>query len=314
MSDVEARLPTVTVIVPVRDDPRLRDCLAALQRQHYPAGLIDIVVADNGSRTDIAAALEPSGPVPTRLVREPRGGSYTARNAALRVATGAVLAFTDADCRPDPGWLSAAVAALTPGTGIVAGRVSVYARDARRPHPVEAYELLHAFPQRTYVSRGGACVTANLVTTREVVDTAGPFLDDLMSGADIEWSQRVNHLGFRTRYVPEAVVAHPARSSYGQVRAKLVRVMSGRAERDRLEGRAAPPHRPPARAWIPPLGAFRRALRSRELPTARAKAALIVGEFHHRYVSAWIASRMAAENRRTARSDSVLALRDSVDE
>lgn len=297
----DVRLPSVTVVVPVRNDPRLAHCLQALGQQDYPPELVDVIVADNGSREDLVTSTEQvlrDMDLSARLVIEPRGGSYAARNAALRLAKGEVVAFTDADCLPEPSWLSSAVRALGSGAGVVAGRVRVFARDARRPHPVEAYELVHAFPQQTYVSRDGACVTANLVTTREVLDATGPFLDDLMSGADIEWSQRANRLGFRTRYVDDAVVRHPARQTYREVTTKLERVMSGRAERDRLEGRDGTLTWPRPRAWVPPLGAFRRAFRNPDLVTPVAKAAFVVGEFHHRYAAAVIAAKLAFRDRR----------------
>lgn len=38
---------------------------------------------------------------------------YAAKNAAAAVATGDVLVFTDADCRPDAGWLDALLAPLS---------------------------------------------------------------------------------------------------------------------------------------------------------------------------------------------------------
>ena len=78
----------------------------------YPADRFDVVVVDNASTEDVAAAV-PADERFTLLV-EPRRGSYAARNTGLGVARGEVLAFTDADCRPDPDWLTEAVAELRP--------------------------------------------------------------------------------------------------------------------------------------------------------------------------------------------------------
>src|SRR5205085_7881011 len=41
-----------------------------------------------------------------RLVRQPNRGLSAARNAGLRAATGAVIAYTDSDCFADPDWLT----------------------------------------------------------------------------------------------------------------------------------------------------------------------------------------------------------------
>lgn len=295
-------MPRVSVIIPVRDDPRIVACLAALQRQTYPADLIEVVVVDNGS---VSPPEDLTGARPGVLqVSEPQGGSYAARNAGVSASTGSVLAFTDADCLPEEDWLEQVVAALRAGAGVVAGHVSVYARDNARPNPVEAYELVHAFPQETYVGRGGAGVTANLSTTREVFEAAGPFRSELYSGADIEWSQRANSRGITTLYAPTAVVHHPARDSFGALNTKLHRVIAGRFERDALEGGPSVAPWPTLRSLVPPLGALRRA-RSPQLLTARARAAFVVGEFYHRYAAAWHHLSLARSSRRAHHSSHV---------
>lgn len=233
-------------------------------------------------------------------MREPAGGSYAARNTAVLATTGAVLAFTDADCLPRPNWLEESVAAITSGAEVVAGHVEVYAHDNRRPHPVEAYELVHAFPQDVYVSRGGGSVTANLSTTRAVFDVVGPFRSELYSGADIEWSQRATSMGMRTVYWRTAVVRHPARDSYRALTGKLKRVITGRHERDVLDGGPETAPWPTPRSLVPPLGAFRRA-RAPVLQTPRARAAFILGEFFHRYAAAWHTVGLALRTRHGAK-------------
>ena len=65
-------------------------------------------------------------------------GPAAARNAGWRAAHGPIIAFTDDDCIPDPGWLKAGVPAFVDGVAAVTGRVVVplppsptdYERDA----------------------------------------------------------------------------------------------------------------------------------------------------------------------------------------
>jgi glycosyltransferase involved in cell wall biosynthesis len=298
-----ARRPFVSVIVPVRDDPRLADCLAAVRLQDYGNDRFEVVVADNGSTGDVAGVVARAfdgSDIKSRVVSEPDGGSYSARNAAVAVAAGEVLAFTDADCIPSRSWIRAGVQELTSGADVIAGRVHVFARDSRRPHPVEAYEIVHAFPQSTYVARGGGCITANLMTTREVFDANGPFWSALKSGADIEWGQRAAGKGFAVTYSADAVVSHPARRSFGDLHRKLVRVLSGRFERDVLSGTADVMAWPPLRAWIPPIGSALRSIRDDRLASNRARVAVVVGEFFYRYAAAATATRLAYASRRSA--------------
>ncbi|MCI2239880.1 glycosyltransferase [Paenibacillus sp. TRM 82003] len=270
--------PTVDVVVPVKDDPRLEACVRALLAQDHPAGKLRILVADNGSRhprTDLAG-LDPR----IEFLSEPRPGSYAARNAAVARASGDVLAFTDSDTLPDPSWVSAAVRALDAGARVVAGRVRVYPRDARRPHPVEAFEVVNAFRQDRTVPRGFA-VTANLVVPREVFDAVGPFDDGLLSGGDAQWCARAVAAGYPLTYVPDAVVRHPARESYAEAWKKLCRVQEGRQRRVR-DGEQ-PPGALTAKAFAPPVGALARAVRAPELSGARSRAAYVVGAFYMRY-------------------------------
>lgn len=291
--------PHVSVIIPVRDDPRLVRCLEAVADQTYPADLVEVLVADNGSTTPVEELCAAWPRV--EVVQQPSGGSYAARNAAVLASSGAVLAFTDADCLPAATWLEEAVAAIEGGAEIVAGHITVHARDAEAPHPVEAYELVHAFPQEVYVGRGGACVTANLTTTRAVFDATGPFRSDLRSGADIEWSQRAVTRGARTVYCRAAVVRHPARDSYRALNAKLRRVVEGRHERDVGDGGPGVAPWPTLRSVVPPVGALRRS-RDPALVSPRARSAFVVGEVYHRYAAAWYVLALAVRTRRRGRA------------
>lgn len=276
------RSPRVSVIVPVKDDDRLALCLEALSRQDYPAGLVEVLVVDNGSATSPRRVVErfPAA----RLLHEPQAGSYAARNTGVAAATGALLAFTDADCIPAPTWLSAAAAAVQNGADIVAGRVEVFAERPRRPRPVEAYEVVHGFPQEAYVRRGG-CATANLVTTRALFDRVGPFAGTLRSGGDIEWTRRATGGGARLEYVTEAQVRHPARRSCREVYAKYLRIQAGVRDKAALAGQAPGRRWPTVSELRPPLGAFGRARRS-ALPTRSARLSYVLGAVLHRYLAA----------------------------
>lgn len=275
-------LPFVSVVVPVKDVTGLGACLEALAGQDYQHDRYEVIVVDNGAPSGAVEGLTRHRGFRPAVEAVP--GSYRARNTGVRLALGEVLAFTDADCRPRPDWLSQSVRALQAGAGVVAGRVEVVVRDPAHPHPVEAYEVVHAFPQATYVARGGGSVTANMVTTRAAFDTVGLFRDDLLSGGDLEWSRRAHAAGFRTRYVPSAVVVHPARGSYRDVFTKLVRVHQGAAAR--YGGDGGEVLRVRLAHLVPPMGAVRRS-RHPGLPGPRARVAYVAGSVFHRYAAVW---------------------------
>jgi glycosyltransferase involved in cell wall biosynthesis len=299
-----AELAKVTVVVPVRDDTeRLRGCLRAIAAQDYlgRGGRIEVVVVDSASRPPLRrAALGAPEALGVRLLREDRPGSYRARNAALEVATGEILAFTDADCLPEPAWISAAVRTLAGRDVVVAGPIVVFARDAARPHPAEAWELMHAFPQARYVAEGWAA-TANLVTTRRVFTQVGRFDESLFSGGDAAWGWRASAHGVPIIFEPAAAVRHPARESFQELHAKLARVQSGAYARGLAAGEAPPPWwREALRGWTPPVGSIARSWRDPRFATTRARLSYTAGALYVRYGSIPLRARLAARARRGA--------------
>jgi glycosyltransferase involved in cell wall biosynthesis len=119
-------VPTLTCSVVVcthRRSAYLPGLLAALG--HLDPQPLEVIVVDNdpGER-DSRAIIEGAG---ARYVREDARGLDNARNAGMRAARGDLIAFTDDDCLPPPGWLSrlpehfasASVAAVT-GPGFAA--------------------------------------------------------------------------------------------------------------------------------------------------------------------------------------------------
>lgn len=228
--------PSVTVVVPVHGDRGLlRRTTDALAAQDYP-GPVDVLIVDNGDNTELAAAsaVLPNG----RVVTESTPGSYAARNAALASATGEVLAFTDGDCRPVPGWLREGVSALLADGGptFVGGAVHVEPADPQRPTFAELWDSRHFLQQEDYVRLRGWAATANMITRRETLDAVGPFNASLKSGGDREWGERASRAGVHAVYAPAAVVEHPARASMRELHRKARRVTRGDVDTRRRTG------------------------------------------------------------------------------
>jgi glycosyltransferase involved in cell wall biosynthesis len=122
--------PLVSVVVPVVDQAvGLAATLEALAGQSLPESSFEVIVVDNGSVDDslqVAAAWSARHPG-ARVVSETElRGSYAARNRGIESSSAELLAFTDADCRPDPHWLEAGLAALEESAAeVVAGRIEV---------------------------------------------------------------------------------------------------------------------------------------------------------------------------------------------
>lgn len=217
----------VSVVIPVKDDAlRLRACLEALARQTLPAGAFEVVVADDGSADDPAAAA--AGFAFVRFAPPGRPGPSAARNRGLAASRAPALAFTDADCEPRPDWLEAGLRGLEafPGGGFLAGRVEVVPRDPARLSAPELFDMAHAFDQRLFVERWHFGATANVFVSRAAAEAAGGFDERVAHyGEDVDFGRRLWKAGVPMAYAPAAVVRHPARPGWAGLRARQAKAV-----------------------------------------------------------------------------------------
>jgi GT2 family glycosyltransferase len=224
MSAAEARRD-VSIVIPHYDDlTSLGICLDALARQTFPAERFEIVVADNRSPYGIAA-VETLAAGRAKVIDAPEKGAGPARNAEVAASSGRLLAFTDCDCVPEPDWLTAGLAALD-NTDVIGGRMTVSVGNEAAMTGAEAFERVFAFDNRDYVQTKGFSVTANLFTRRDVFDAVGPFSNGVSE--DLEWCRRAVGKGYRLDYASNAVVAHPARATWNELKHKWRRLNSER--------------------------------------------------------------------------------------
>lgn len=171
--------------------------LAALARQRFE-GEYEVVVVDNGSTDGTRGLIESSD---ARLVQREHGLAGEARNDGVAASRGEILAFTDADCFPEPDWLSAGVRALE-RADLVQGLV----RPASSMGP---------FDRSLWVSsEDGLFQTANLLMRRELFERIGGF-EELVAdagarafGEDVWLGWRAVRAGARPAFCADAVVEH----------------------------------------------------------------------------------------------------------
>ncbi|WP_278315449.1 glycosyltransferase [Lolliginicoccus levis] len=115
----------ITVVIPTVGRASLRRAVTAALAQENTA--LEVIVVDNAPSTGRARkALDGITDPRLSLIPEPRRGASAARNTGIARATGGIIAFTDDDAMPAPGWLATLrdAFALHPGIGCVTGRVT----------------------------------------------------------------------------------------------------------------------------------------------------------------------------------------------
>lgn len=301
----------VTLVVPVRDRA---GGLARTLATVGPVGAV--VVVDDGSGPAQARALGRAvGGGRPGLVRHERSlGPAAARNTGWALAGTEVVAFVDADCEPEPGWLAPLLAHLAdPEVGavaprVVAGRASGApgaggAGPGRRSTRLEAYERRRS---PLDMGRWPAAVapgcripyvpTAALVVRRQALEQAGGFDPSLRVGEDVDLVWRLAQAGWTIRYEPAARVVHPTRGGLGSwAYQRLAYGRSAAALHRRHHGRvpamaAAPPSvaawalvalgRPWAAMALAAAGTARLARRLRSLERPWWEAARLAGLAH----------------------------------
>jgi cellulose synthase/poly-beta-1,6-N-acetylglucosamine synthase-like glycosyltransferase len=115
--------PSVTVIVAARNEAgAIGGKIADLLAQDYPPDHLEVVIAADGCDDGTDAIARACGDPRVRVLALPRVGKAGALNAAVAVATGEILVFSDANSRYAPGALRALVAPFAdPEVGGVAG-------------------------------------------------------------------------------------------------------------------------------------------------------------------------------------------------
>lgn len=218
--------PRISVVVPHYNDlERLDTCLAALERQSMPRENYEIIVADNVSPCGLAA-VEKLVAGRARVVTAIEPGAGPARNAGAEAAQGEILAFTDSDCVPEPQWLEQGVAALGREGDFIGGGMKVLVPKGRPMSGAEAFETVFAFDNERYVRQLHFTVTANLICPREMFLRVGPFRTAVSE--DNEWCWRAREMGYRIGYAGAALVGHPARADFAQLKGKWRRICAER--------------------------------------------------------------------------------------
>ena len=202
-------MTAVSVVVCTRDRPaQLGRALPRIIEALRPND--ELVVVDSASSTDATAKVADA--LGVRHVRVGEPGLARARNAGIRESRNPLVAFTDDDCFPDDGWLSAAARAFDEReVGLVTGRVRSNrpASESNSTLDVGERRVIEGVTDPAELGHG-----ANMVFRREALETIGSFDERLGAGTpsrsaeDVDAFFRVLDAGWKLVYEPDACVLH----------------------------------------------------------------------------------------------------------
>jgi glycosyltransferase involved in cell wall biosynthesis len=220
-----------SVVVPTfnRSDA-VHELLSALALQDFPTARFEVILVDDGSEPPLVGIEERyRDTLNVRVIRQENRGCGPARQTGVDHAVGRYLAFTDDDCRPGPGWLSAFARALsTSPDGAVAG----WTRNALTHSALsEATQL--AVNELVLSGRQGDTLefapTCNLAVPRAAFAAIGGIDRDWRNsgGEDRMFCMRWRAAGHALRFEPSADVRHAHRLTLSEFLRLHVRYGTG---------------------------------------------------------------------------------------
>lgn len=224
-------MPHVSVVVAARNEAtRIADCVTSLLAQDGVDH--EVIVVDDGSTDGTSDVLATIGD--PRLVALRNGtsrGRGAARNRALEVARGEIIAIQDADDLALPGKLQT-LARMLEDTSLVAVGGQCISRTASGRYWLHAEFPLEpeAIAARLESGVMGVCHTASAIR-RSAMDEAGGYSADFPRAQDLELFRRLNKLGsMRNTDAPLVVYRHPVLLpwSYWNATRDAERRMTGR--------------------------------------------------------------------------------------
>jgi len=212
-----------SVIIAARNEERqIGECLRTVLDQTIGAGRFEVIVADDrsGDRTGDVVAGMMAAHANLSLVRIDEtppgmGPKKHAVMAALGKANGAVIVFTDADCRVTPAWLETLDCHFAGDTGVVQGVTSF----RRTPDVAPWLFTFQSVDFLSHVVVSAAAIGAglpinananNLAVRRAAMEDAGWYGNKahVVSGDDDLLLQNVRRAGrWRIAFVPDREAA-----------------------------------------------------------------------------------------------------------
>lgn len=210
-------LPRLTVVIPHLNEPEdLVHCLRSLDVQRRDLIPFEVIVVDNGSRHPpytVCSAFQN-----VRLEHESTPGPGPARNRGAILARAGIVAFIDADCIADAGWVRGIVEYFDHNKDVdfIAGDIAVLRNDVCKVSAVEVYESVFSYRVHLFVERDHYAATGNMAVRTEVFRKVGPF-GGITIAEDRDWGRRATAMGFRLSHVPEIRIFTPPCETFDEL-------------------------------------------------------------------------------------------------
>jgi len=210
--------PKVSVVVPAKNAAAtIRDLLESLMEVNYEKENIEVIVVDGNS---VDGTKEIVAEYPDKLAVEERPCLNAARNTGVKLSSGEIVVFTDADCVVPKDWIKKIVKAFKdPQVGCVGGNTKGFYEDFMSKYADNSLlPVLRNFKKREVLSGVKPPLKypagCNMALRRNVIEEVGGFDESIVHSFDEdELVERVCKCGYKMVLDPDVWVWHKHRSS-----------------------------------------------------------------------------------------------------
>jgi GT2 family glycosyltransferase len=210
--DFNGQWPSVSVAVCTYNGSRtIRECLEGLKRVEYPN--FEVIVIDDGS-TDATAAI--AGEYNCQVIRTENAGLSAARNIALRLAKGEIIAYLDDDAIPDRHWLYYLAATFRETNHVAVGGPNIAPPQSNTI--ADCVDNAPGGPVHVLIGDEIAehIPGCNMAVRRLCLEAVGGFDPTFrIAGDDVDLCWRLQQHGWTLGFCPGAMVLHHRRNTIG---------------------------------------------------------------------------------------------------
>lgn len=219
----EDKLPIVSVVMPVRNEEDfIERSLRSVLRQSYPHSRIEIIVSDGESTDGTLASIEKlklESDIPIKVISNPKRIAPSALNRAIEAARGSVIVRVDGHCEIAEDYVKNCVELLRSGKADGVGGPIETIGEGRQAEAI-------ALAMSSKFGVGGSAFRTvsdrEMFTdsvafpgyTKEIIDRAGPYNEELVRNQDDEYNYRIRKLGGKILLSPRIRSKYYSRSTF----------------------------------------------------------------------------------------------------
>ena len=214
-------LPLISVLLPVRNEASfIERSVSSVLAQDYPAELMEIIVidgkSDDGTREILAGLIAKHQNL--RMIDNPGRIVATGLNRGVAESAGEIVVRVDGHCEVAPDYVRRCVAHLQQGADGVGGPLRTIGASPRATIIAAAMSSQFGVGDSAFRTLSDQSMITDTVPfpayTREILERAGPFDEELVRNQDDEYNYRLRKLGARIFLAADVRSRYYSRSSF----------------------------------------------------------------------------------------------------